>query len=678
MTQPLFLDSSVDFTKLSSETSLPEDPNQWSDEVLQELAKQVPYLADFDTHVVMDTVDGERGYGLGHVEVTNKSEAPMTSAPEQMASAGIRTARIPVIIRDNKLQPFDVVLTEDSRTLPLTEGRLRQSLFRPQNFDVTSKTPGDQSMIGQLYPPFRQNSGFGGGGNSVSGGGVGKTASANGYFPKEASVLDGVLQSANVSDLADFKATLLDSDVKLAFAHNPATYGALTLCAAATPTTVEKRASAMLSHIKPSVLQTQKLASGYSLRVANHEMWNPTVEVIDRGELARRVGEKIALATDMNGAMTVGADQGVSEMGEAATLGSGPIDQPGIYSVETDDGQELSGSVIPNLLDVNGTALPIALFTNGQQVAVQADISGTRTGEFSPPGMVSAAEASGYGVFYTDAGGSPVASLPLSLGMSVQDPGEDAQSRSQAETFDGRQVMVSVQPYVQSIQNVDGIMLVPDSWMWIPLDNAEEVGLAEQAGDVGKTASVHRLTSSVTVRGGGANSFSLSGLPVEKVASEDRTFMSLNDALFMLVGLGANGAYAQQKLAAASLGNRPEVVRVAHSLKLAHEVRGESEVTAAEYLSNLPVHRHRMWKEAAMIPDPTAVDAVLSLGFINPENIATFVGYLPTLDEAQSRMCELLIASRLGVREVSEGSLERAIRALEDVIQGLRLIAFQG
>jgi hypothetical protein len=69
---------------------------------------------------------------------------------------------------------------------------------------------------------------------------------------------------------------------------------------------------------------------------------------------------------------------------------------------------------------------------------------------------------------------------------------------------------------------------------------------------------------------------------------------------------------------------------------------------------------------------------VLSLGFINPENLATYVGYLPTLDEAQRRLCELLIGSRIGLREVPEGSIERAIRALEDVIEGLKVIAFQG
>lgn len=677
MTQALFLEPQINITKLSAETALPEDPNQWSDEVLQELAKQVPYLADFDTHVVMETVDGERGYGLGHVEVTNKSEAPMTSAPEQLASAGIRTARIPVIIRDNKLQPFDVVLTEDSRALPLTESRLRQALFRPQNFDVTSKTPGDQSMIGQLYPPYRQNYGFGGGSVSSAGAG-GKTASPSGYMPKEASVLAGVLDMANSSDLADFKEALLDRNVKLAYEQNAATYVSLQAIGSAQPPTLEKRAHDLLSSVKPSVLQLSKLAGGYALKVASRLMWEPRIERLDRGQVVQRCGEKLALAADMHGSVTVGAEEGVSEQGEQGALSSGPIDNPGMYTVSTDEGEELSGSVITNLLDVDGTALPIALFTDGQHVAVQSDIAGTRTGDFAPPGMVSAAEANGHGVFFSDAGGTPVASLPLSLGMSMQGPNADDTSKFQAETFDGRQVQVSVQPYVQSIQNVDGVMLVPDSWMWIPLSEAGEVGLAEHPGETGKVASVAQAKSTVTVRGGGAQSFNLSGPPVDKLASESRSYLSQDEALFLLVGLGADGSYAQKKLAAASSGMRPESVRVAHTLKTAQELRGESMVHAETYLSAQPSFRHRMWKEAAMIPDPTAVDAVLSLGFINPENVATFVGYLPTLDEAQRRLCELLLGARLGMRELSEGSIERAIRAMEDVIQGLRLIAFQG
>lgn len=721
MNQPLIIaPPTLEFQKLAAETMLPEDPNQWSDEVLQELYKQVPYLADFDLNVVMETVDGERGYGLGHVEVSNKTEAPMLSPPEQLKAAGIRKARIPIIIKDSHLLPFDIVMTDDSRALPLTESRLRQAMFRPQNFDVTSKTPGDQSMIGQLYPPYRQNYGFGGGGVAVGAGMGGKTASqgsgqdledflleehrkkeatktpdlrgasvpalmsaaskdACGTAPKTASVLAAVLPIANESDLLSFKESLLDEPTKLAFLGNEATYDALDRIGLAQPSTIEKRAEALLQHVSPSVFQVAKQPTGYSIKTASHLMWAPTVEHVDRGELVRRVGVKLAMATDLNGAMTVSSG-GVAEDGGAAPgVGAGPISSPGMYQVQTVEGEMLSGAVVPNLLDVDGTALPISLFTDGQHAAVQADISGVPVGEFSPPGVVPPEQAQGHGVFICLEGGVPLATLPLTLGASIESPGTDEMPRYQAETFDGRQVQVSVQPYVHTVVGVDGVMLIPQGWSWLPLDSAAEVSLAESPGEVGKVASLGRKLSTVEVRAGGPDSFSLRGFPVEKLAADQREFLSQDDAMFVLVGLGAEPAYAQRKLAQAlGSSHSATTVRVSRLLKTAEEVRGESYVRASDYLNSVPTLRHRMWKEAASIPDPTAVDAVLSLGFINPENLATFVGYLPTLDEAQRRLCELLLGARLGMRELSEGAIERAIRALEDVIEGLKIVAFQG
>lgn len=730
MTQALFFDPQLEFEKTAAETALSEDPNQWSDEVLQELYKQVPYLADFDLNVVMESVEGERGYGLGHVEVSNKSEAPMTSEPGQLQSAGIRTARIPVIVKDGKLQPFDVIVTDDARALPLTDSRLRQALFRPQNFDVTSKTPGDQSMIGQLYPPYRQNYGFGGGGVATSAGMSGKTAKVANlleYLSAEhektaamklegvkstpvsaleaaakkekgscgvpmktaGSILAEVLSQANASDIASFKAAMTDPATKVAYGRNAAAYEAIELIANARPTSLEKQAAAIASNMRPSVLQVVKLADGYAIKTASHRMWAPTTEVVSRGELVHRCGPKVALAADMSGSATVSSEIGVGDEAPpppapAPALSAGPtsaaeqITAPGIYSVQAADGRMLTGSVITNLMDVDGKPLPIALFTDGKHAAVQSDISGTLCGEFVPPGTVPATAASGRGVFLSMAGGLPCATLPLELGASMQSPGEDELPKFQAETFDGRPVQVSVQPYVQSIQNVDGIMLVPHTWEWVSLDGAEDIALSERPEEVGKLASVSRALASVIVRGSGPDSFSLSGFPVEKLASAHRSFLSQDDALFLLVGLGANAEYAQHKLAAAATGREPVAVRIGRILKTAEEVRGETYTQAEKYLSAIPTFRHRLWKEAAVLPDPVAIDSVLSLGFINPENIATYVGYLPVLDEAQRRMCELLIGARLGLRELPGGSLERAIRALEDVIEGLKVIAFQG
>ncbi len=39
-------------------------------------------------------------------------------------------------------------------------------------------------------------------------------------------------------------------------------------------------------------------------------------------------------------------------------------------------------------------------------------------------------------------------------------------------------------------------------------------------------------------------------------------------------------------------------------------------------------------------------------------------------------MCELLLGARLGARDLPVGSLEKAIRSTEEVIKGLKVMAF--
>ena len=198
----LYIQPNLSFEKTGSETELPQDPNQWPQQILQELYKQVPYVADFEPHVNMDKVDAERGYGFGHIEIGNKTEASMNTSPEQEESAGIRKVRVPVVIKENKLLPFDLLVTDDSKMMPLTESRLRQAIFRPQQFDVTSDTPGDKSMIGQLYPPFRQNYGYGSGSSATV---------------KQGSVLESILPTINESDYLGFTDAIGSKDMQAAY-----------------------------------------------------------------------------------------------------------------------------------------------------------------------------------------------------------------------------------------------------------------------------------------------------------------------------------------------------------------------------------------------------------------------------------------------------------------------------
>lgn len=222
-------------------------------------------------------------------------------------------------------------------------------------------------------------------------------------------------------------------------------------------------------------------------------------------------------------------------------------------------------------------------------------------------------------------------------------------------------------------------MMVPESMCWLSLDSAEDVSLvgdADAANAMAKSASAP-LDRTVLIRCGGADSYSLSGLPIEKIASSDRSFLSFDDALFYLVGMGAHPVHATEKLSHARFASMPVAVHTGREITLMSEAIEEAQKVAAAKISKLPNLRKDLVKEAAVIPDPVAVDTVLSLGFLNPENMHHFVSYLPTIDESQKHLCELLVASRLGLRDIPAPALERAIRSTEEVLEGLKVLALQ-
>jgi hypothetical protein len=735
MTQPLFLQPLSYIEKKAVEMRLPEDPNRWGMEILQELYKQCPYISDFEPHVEMDRADGEKGYGFGHISITNQTEAPAGSSPDQLQAAGVRNVRVPVIVREGMLQPLDLLVTDDSKIIPLTEGRLRQAIFRPQAFDVTARTPGDQSMIGQLYPPYRQNYGMGGGGIATSTG-IGKQAAKRDtlleknagameeYFlgegirhgrlgkkmavfepgsgeletfmknaaatcphckrkmdectclpaaEKKASLLEAILPTINTSDYLAFTNKLIDTGLCATFTKNAAaSVESLKLLIRHNPHETPKLASIadMTAVLAPSALQLQRHGSGhYVIKVANHTVWRPKEALVTRKEAVARFGEKVVLAADVSGSVTMGQDATTQTVPEGPR--PGPITDYGMYKVCDTKGAEHIGVVIPNLVDTDGKSLPIALFTNGSSSAVQTDIVGTPAGQVfdlpsSPP--------SGHGFFFKADKGKVCATIPLSCSGSSSAPGEPADM--QCETFDGRPVTVSQQPNIQMImQSEDGKMLIPMDWRWSCLDQTQAIDLAGGEEDAGKEAQVRRALNSVTIRSGGGF-YDIDGLAVEKLASVERHGLDIDGALFLLVGLGVHPDTAVQKIAHASLGHAAMQVSVGRALTPASE---QEAMALAKVASRKVASLKRdLVKEAAFLTDPTAVDTVLSIGFINPENITMFISYLPEIDESQAHLCELLLASRLGMTEVPTGALEKTVKSLEDVIEGLRVLAFTG
>ena len=706
----LFIRPNVTFEKVAAETTLPEDPNAWPHEVLQELYKQVPYVADFTPHVNMDKVDGERGYGFGHVEVTSDTEIQSGEASGNLAAAGVKQVRIPVIIKNNKLQAYDLLITADSKVLPLTEARLRSALFRPQVFDVTGRTPGDQSMIGQLYPPYRQNSGFGSGGISTSMD-MGKAASAfeeylqtegekhgrlgkkmatvdaepgalDAFIAKHASakwdgsssLLEAILPTITETDQGGFRRFVEDRETQALMHKNAAAvYPSTALILGHRPDSVEKTASVIDRFLRPTVTQVSRGDGEYIVKSASHLYWSPKEETLSRGDAIKQYGSKVVMAADLSGSSTSVEGATVdADLEQGTDLGS--IEETGVYQVMTEEGQPMVGSVIVGLIDVSGDTTPLSLFVGENGTAVQTDIVGSPAeGSFGLP----SGPMQGTGVFFNPEDPSSV-TIPLTLKGSYSAPGENEPATYQAETFDGAPVEVSVQPNIQHVTAVPGAgggakMLIPDSWAWSPTGALQAVALKSEEAT---TPVEGDKQACVSVSSSNGETFSFSGEPVEKLSHYDREFLGLDDAMFLLSGFGVEPEYGAKKLAQAVLGGRV-TVPIGREISTSEERKEAAIASAENILAESEGLKRVLWKEAATISDPTAVDTVLSLGFINPENVTTFVGYLPCIEECQLKLCDLLLAARLGQSDIPEGALEKSIRSQEEVLEGLKALAFK-
>jgi hypothetical protein len=167
-------------------------------------------------------------------------------------------------------------------------------------------------------------------------------------------------------------------------------------------------------------------------------------------------------------------------------------------------------------------------------------------------------------------------------------------------------------------------------------------------------------------------SLSLSGNAFEKLAHAHTHFLDAADTEWMLALAGVDPQYTRVKLA--------ELATVHRGLM---EIPCLRPVTPPETVSQVKTAaRERitgqlqrfMAKHAAEINDSSVADSLLALNFLNPRNMTMFMSYLPSFDETTSQLANLLVAARLGERTIDEQACAEALRNMEDVIMGLRMM----
>jgi len=721
--QSLFLDDQLDFgpeKTAGSTTRMSDNSALWPQEILGEAYKRLPFLGNFEVNVELDKIDEERGYGFGSLEVRT-----VTDLPAEDRRKKLRMIHIPILIKEQILQPLDVFV-HGKRYGHLTEARLRAVLFRPDAFDSSQDVPPDMPFGQDLMPPAQ---GMHYGAGIKMGAAIGATAalnkgganpgnltstpppppplqtqmsgstsslpatsanqaavpppapslsqfSAGESLPAKTAEIIPILPQLNGRVLPQhierIKTAMASISLRASFANaSDGVQAALFSAMQLDPINLQKTADALKDSIRPDVVQIRRLDNGnYLVKWAAAAPFAPQQEQVPPQEAAQLMGQQ-----DPNAQPPVGPDgtatmtpQMPAELAED-DVEVRPVDQFGLWKVEDTAGNQMIGWVFPRINSFDGGATPAMLFTNGSQHSIQEAIAGKMMGKVAD---LPKSQPQGYGALFSSKDGSAKVYSPMKITSTFRDP--QGMVNYLAQTDDGQQVTFYFSDAVKDIVPVaPGQVIVPSGCGWLSLRSPTE--LVSDPSMFTKTATaVKKYTSTAELIGDG-DVFSFRGPAVTKLASEFKNFIDKPQTEFIggLLGIPTNLMKTAMARAAAGQNVAFRNLRI---IVPAQEKMAEARAMVKNELQNLPhpIRNYFLLKEASILDDALTADKILGLGFINAENIATFVDMLPGLEDAQSKLAELLLAVRLGVREVSETAVERMLAALEDVINGLRTL----
>ena len=541
---------------------------------------------------------------------------------------------------------------------------------------------------------------------------------------KKASLLDTILPTVPAADVDAFISAIDKSEaVKLAANQNPAFYASAMRVAAAPCIGVEKTAEALVASIKPTVVQLEKLASGnFKVKWANAGAFAPQEGIVPPDQAAGLAGSDRVVRMNPGEAITVSTDMAKKETLEDEKLEQ--VREFGCYRVQNaETGEPMVGWVMP-IMDFEMQTLPLYLFVDVLgNYSVQDEIAGSRVlgsmedfmglfggqepkgmeappeaapqggpegmpkmaeipgagvggGEEAPPEMGMPEEApapmpQGEGAFINIANERALSLLPVTIRATTT--GADGSTAYHAEDIWAQPITLHIAPGSQVVMDLgEGSYAIPDSFQWLSLKTA--IHLVKSPLEMQKVAEARTYPSSVLISVGGRGEYHLKGNPLEFLDQADCQFLKTAQAEFLLVAMGMSPFDVKEKLKEASRYGQVKVAGLNQIMPLSMLHR-QMVKKAAEALGDFPYHLRRdLIKEAAALEDGETVDNILSMGFINPENISTFANYLPELDETASKLAEMLVAARLGMNLIPEGAAERAMKALDEVIEGLRML----
>lgn len=651
-------------------TKLGADPSKWGEDITKHLLSTHPFLNDYNIEMDLKQAIPENGTLFATIMI-----APKMTPMMMQGQGGTDAIGIPVFAENWRLRPLDVMAFQ-GKFQPLSEKRVR-SIFPQMDLGEIARSPssgpGSISTYDLAMSPMQTMVGYGSGD-----GGTMKYASYN------SSLLDAIADTIDPDDAEAFVREASTREVVTCLRKNAAlkeVFGKIDNFAMTDALPGMEQAAK--EALEPTAMQVCKVGPGYVIKSASAAVYDPIVKHITASEFSdmpqevRRGVIKSGYYTlegavddeleslDVDGLQTLGTQQ--VPFAKVAAF------QPGTGKVE--------GIMMPAYTNL-GTKTPAIrpLWVGPEGYTVQEKVAGVIDGVLDADevlGSLPAVRPSQLGVFvFKPADNMLAATEPVVIKMAYH---TGNLSRYVAETERGKPVSITksaaVRTCIAYTGEKDGVagVSIPADAVWLPLVTRSEVSLEKTAEAV--DLAVKSSGKFVKVASNG-RTFTLTGEVLDPIPASDKVRIDRAQAAFVLAVVGGENVEESLSKAASSLHHVD--VRVRYDVGSKEEFEKYASDLGKEMIEVFRLIRHPghglLKYAAAGVQDTTTLDSILSLGFLNPQNIDVFLQHTPQLEDALQNVSELLVASRLGFG-VDESALKNCMETMDKVLEDLTYIS---
>jgi hypothetical protein len=652
--ESLYITSPPEKEKLAApSTTLGDDPALWPKELISALLEQAGYLGQYRVDQRTLGQDDKRGYAYGFFVVSPQQAPdlrPSDIGPNVPQGPQGTSIRIPFIVEKKKLKALAVFIDPSSgKAYPLTQRRVDALLYSSAPLEVAQSATDVSSptMSGDGQLP------------EAPGGGMSKAASL-------CSIVGQTISPIVKEKISSFIAN--DPEALYATETNPMFRTKLAEFLGAKSKTAHEIKETVRASLPTDAILLEKTADGYRLTAACARAYYDDVTDIT-GVLQTTLPNALRKEADAKGYAVH-----IKNLHIPPEVINPPqkIKTSGAYMVQTSTNHAEPALVFTHVRDLEGKAVDGVLVKTAAGHAYADAAYGTPTDNL-PTALTTTSWQElprGKGVFIKEGSSGAEASVPVDITFYEESDGTYAHYNAGLSSGKIR--------VTQGVPHEDGVVKLaaglyaanPRTLVsFLPLGN--KVNLATTAEVAVKLASANMHGKEVVITHSDGE-YSLAGVPVEALGGRAQ-FASEPETTFYLGLTGVPPLLGHTKLAEAQVYGRSSVV-VYRTVATYKAQQSLAKHAAAKVMPFFPEEDYSLLKIAAGLQEENTVDAVLSLNFITPENLAVFVEYLPILEEATAKICELLLAAQLGVNDISETAATRAITALEAITAGLELL----